>query len=136
MSICHQYFAVKSEELKWQPDGSRFALELNDKGSSSTSAPKTYTNFKTSQKNRPGLSENPIQLKYPDITISRIGPGHVNYLLHVYFMSYLAIVLLEIVYGESRLVDEGYLTVDFFSLGTCGLLLVFSLLMFLHILLL
>ncbi|XP_057524126.1 uncharacterized protein LOC130803913 [Amaranthus tricolor] len=68
--------SVKSEELKWQPDGSKFALELDDKGSSSTSAPKTYTNFKSSQKNRPGLSENPIQLKYPDITISRIGPGH------------------------------------------------------------
>ncbi|XP_010676084.2 uncharacterized protein LOC104891987 isoform X2 [Beta vulgaris subsp. vulgaris] len=66
---------VKSEELKWQPNGSMFALELENKGSSSTTAPKTYTNFKSNQDMQPELSENPIHSKYPDITIARLGPG-------------------------------------------------------------
>lgn len=60
---------VKSEELKWQPNGSMFALEIENKG---TTAPKTYTNFKSSQDMQPEISENPI---HPNITVARIGPG-------------------------------------------------------------
>lgn len=87
---CYHYLAVKSEELKWQPNGSMFALEIENKGSSSTTAPKTYTNFKSNQDMQPEFSENPIHSKYPDITIARLGPGqvyHVFAFLHICFMS-------------------------------------------------
>ncbi|XP_021745054.1 DNA-directed RNA polymerases I and III subunit rpac1-like [Chenopodium quinoa] len=67
--------SVKSEELNWLPKGSMFLLEIENKASSSTTAPKTYTNFKSSQDGLPELSENPIHPKYPDITLARIGPG-------------------------------------------------------------
>ncbi|KNA08964.1 hypothetical protein SOVF_157970 [Spinacia oleracea] len=67
--------SVKSEELKWLPNGSMFLLEIENKVSSSTTTPRTYTNFKSSQETQPELSENPIHPKHPDITIARIGPG-------------------------------------------------------------
>lgn len=66
-------YTVKSENLTWQPNGSMFPLEIDNKASSST--PKTYTNFKSSQDEQPEFSENPIHPKHPDITIARLGPG-------------------------------------------------------------
>ncbi|KAH9607188.1 hypothetical protein KSS87_021254 [Heliosperma pusillum] len=66
-------FFVKSEELKWQPNGSMFPLEIEKKGSDSTSKPKTYTNFKSSQDSQPEFSSDPICPKYPDITIARLS---------------------------------------------------------------
>lgn len=69
---------MKTEELKWQPNGSKFPLEIDNKASNSTSAPKTYTNFKSSQDSQPEFSENPIRPKHHDITIARLGPGQVT----------------------------------------------------------
>ncbi|XP_056693324.1 uncharacterized protein [Spinacia oleracea] len=67
--------SVKSEELKWLPNGSMFLLDIENKESSSTTTPRTYTNFKSSQEMQPELSENLIHPKNPDITIARFGPG-------------------------------------------------------------
>ncbi|XP_074320115.1 uncharacterized protein LOC141656924 [Silene latifolia] len=68
-----QRLTVKSEELKWQPNGSMFPLELEKAASSSTSKPQTYTNFKSSQDLQPEFSSDPICPKYPDITIARLA---------------------------------------------------------------
>ncbi|PSR95569.1 DNA-directed RNA polymerases I and III subunit rpac1 like [Actinidia chinensis var. chinensis] len=66
---------VKSDELIWLPNGSEFPLEAANLTSNSTSKPKTYTSFRCSQDSLPEFSENPIGLKYPDITIAKLGPG-------------------------------------------------------------
>ncbi|GFZ07356.1 RNA polymerase I subunit 43 [Actinidia rufa] len=66
---------VKSDELIWLPNGSEFPLEAANPTSNSTSKPKTYTSFRCSQDSLPEFSENPIGLKYPDITIAKLGPG-------------------------------------------------------------
>lgn len=66
---------VKSGELKWLPNGSMFRLEIENKQSGSTSTPRTYTNFKSSQDKLPEFSGNPIRPTYSDITIARLGPG-------------------------------------------------------------
>lgn len=79
-----------------------FALELDNKGSSSTSAPKTYTNFKSSQDKQPEFTKNLIHPKYPDITIARIGPGQVNLLcfaFYIFLLSIIANLLLKFEYS-------------------------------------
>lgn len=68
---------VKSNELKWLPNGSEFVLATENSASSSASKPKTYTSFSCSQDSLPEFSNNPIAPKHPDITIARLGPGQV-----------------------------------------------------------
>lgn len=65
---------VKSEELKWLPNGSEFLLEGQSPDSSSSSKPQTYTSFSCSQESLPEFAKNPISAM-PDITIARLGPG-------------------------------------------------------------
>ena len=72
--------AVKSDELIWLPNGSEFPLAAENPTSNSISKPKTYTSFRCSQDSLPEFSENPIGLKYPDITIAKLGPGQVIFL--------------------------------------------------------
>lgn len=75
--IC--WHAVKSEELKWLPNGSELLLGTEKSASGSTSKPKTYTSFTSSQDSLPELSKNPICPTYPDITIARLGSGQVSF---------------------------------------------------------
>ncbi|XP_059666757.1 uncharacterized protein LOC132312408 [Cornus florida] len=65
---------VKSEELKWLPQGSEFELATQDT-SNSTSKPKTYTSFSCSQDSLPEFSNNSIGPKHPDIIVAKLGPG-------------------------------------------------------------
>ncbi|KAK6934626.1 DNA-directed RNA polymerase, RpoA/D/Rpb3-type [Dillenia turbinata] len=66
---------VKSDELKWLPNGSEFVLATEKQGSNSTAKPKTYTSFTCSQDTMPEFSSNPISPKYPDIILAKLGPG-------------------------------------------------------------
>ncbi|XP_050367872.1 uncharacterized protein LOC126786172 [Argentina anserina] len=58
---------VKSKDLVWLPNGSKFALE-SEPG-------KTYTSFQKSQDTMEVFSTNPIGPTDGDITIARLGPG-------------------------------------------------------------
>ncbi|KAL8462188.1 hypothetical protein ACS0TY_033307 [Phlomoides rotata] len=67
--------SVKSEELKWLPNGSEFPLSSEKSTMDSTSKEKTYTSFSCSQDSLPEFSKKPIVPKYDDITLARLGPG-------------------------------------------------------------
>lgn len=66
---------VKSDELKWLPNGSELIKESRNATSDSSSKPDTYTYFACSQDTLPEFAKNPIALKYPDIIIAKLGPG-------------------------------------------------------------
>ncbi|EOY11972.1 RNA polymerase I subunit 43 isoform 4 [Theobroma cacao] len=66
---------VKSDELKWLPNGSELIKESRKVASDSASKPETYTSFSCSQDTLPEFANNPIAPKYPDIIISKLGPG-------------------------------------------------------------
>ncbi|KAL5735619.1 hypothetical protein ACOSP7_030080 [Xanthoceras sorbifolium] len=65
---------VKTQDLKWLPNGSEFVLEGQNPDSSSSSKPRTYTSFCCSQESLPEFANNPIS-PMQDITIARLGPG-------------------------------------------------------------
>lgn len=77
---------MRTDELKWLPNGSEFALEAGNPASSSSSKPKTYTSFSRSQDSLPEFANNPIgttdsNTKDKDkIIIARLGPGQVSFL--------------------------------------------------------
>ncbi|XP_010534813.1 PREDICTED: DNA-directed RNA polymerases I and III subunit RPAC1 [Tarenaya hassleriana] len=62
---------VKSNELKWLPNGSEF---IKDSGGS-TSKTETYTSFSRSQDSFPEFANNPIAPRHSDIIIAKLGPG-------------------------------------------------------------
>lgn len=64
---------VKTNELKWLPNGSELPLETKP-DSNPLSKPRTYTSFSSSQDSLPEFSNNPIRPML-DITIARLGPG-------------------------------------------------------------
>ncbi|KAG8386006.1 hypothetical protein BUALT_Bualt03G0104100 [Buddleja alternifolia] len=66
---------VKSNELKWLPNGSEFILSTEKATSDSTSKPKTYTSFNCSQESLPEFSNDPIAPKHDDIIIAKLGAG-------------------------------------------------------------
>lgn len=66
---------VKSDELKWLPNGSEFVLESEKLTANSTSKPKTYTSFSCSQDSLPEFAKDPIRVKHPDIILAKLGPG-------------------------------------------------------------
>lgn len=72
--ICN---AVKSDELKWLPNGSELVKETRNAPSDSASKPETYTSFSCSQDTLPEFAKNPIAPKHPDIIIAKLGPGQV-----------------------------------------------------------
>ncbi|XP_052481955.1 uncharacterized protein LOC128035914 isoform X3 [Gossypium raimondii] len=66
---------VKSDALKWLPNGSELVKETRNAASDSSSKPETYTYFGCSQETIPEFVKNPIIPKYPDIIIAKLGPG-------------------------------------------------------------
>ncbi|XP_015900662.3 uncharacterized protein LOC107433811 [Ziziphus jujuba] len=65
---------VKSNELKWLPNGSEFPLVSESSSRGSSSKPRTYTSFNCSQDSLPEFSNNPISAM-DNIIISKLGPG-------------------------------------------------------------
>ncbi|XP_057731937.1 uncharacterized protein LOC130947294 [Arachis stenosperma] len=73
---CHKgqpRMTVRSDELKWLPNGSELIAE--DAKPSASSKPKTFTSFTCSQESIPEISSNPIGPKYLDIILAKLGPG-------------------------------------------------------------
>ncbi|GAA0169653.1 DNA-directed RNA polymerase [Lithospermum erythrorhizon] len=66
---------VKSDQLKWLPQGSEFLLSTEKNAPSSTSKQRTYTSFSCNQDSIPELRDKPIGPKYPGINLARLGPG-------------------------------------------------------------
>ncbi|PIN09740.1 RNA polymerase I and III, subunit RPA40/RPC40 [Handroanthus impetiginosus] len=66
---------VKSNELKWLPNGSEFIRSTEKSTADSTSKTKTYTSFSCGQDSLPEFSDNPIAPKHDDIIIAKLGPG-------------------------------------------------------------
>ncbi|KAF3619937.1 putative E3 ubiquitin-protein ligase-like [Capsicum annuum] len=66
---------VLSNELKWLPNGSELILATESPASHSSTKPKTYTSFSSSQDTLPEFSNNPIAPKDADIIIAKLGPG-------------------------------------------------------------
>lgn len=66
---------VKSNELKWLPNGSELQMASTNPYANSNSNPKTYTSFSCSQASLPEFSEKPIRPKHEDITIAVLGVG-------------------------------------------------------------
>ncbi|XP_027933341.1 DNA-directed RNA polymerases I and III subunit RPAC1-like isoform X2 [Vigna unguiculata] len=65
---------VKSDKLKWLPNGSEFPSE-DIKPNTASTKPKTFTSFSCSQDSLPEFSNDSIGLTYPDIILSKLGPG-------------------------------------------------------------
>ncbi|MCL7040808.1 hypothetical protein MKW94_006406, partial [Papaver nudicaule] len=63
---------VQSGQLEWLPNGSQFMREKTTPG-----APAAITDFDCSQASMPGLADNPIRPRHPDIVITKLGPGQV-----------------------------------------------------------
>ncbi|KAJ4952947.1 hypothetical protein NE237_029779 [Protea cynaroides] len=66
---------VKTDELKWLPNGSQFLIPTENHTSNPSSKPKTYTSFTCSQDSLPEFSNSPIAPKHEDIIIAKLGPG-------------------------------------------------------------
>ncbi|KAG4920687.1 hypothetical protein AAZX31_18G073000 [Glycine max] len=64
---------VKSDKLKWLPNGSELPCE--DVKPNAGSKPKTFTSFTCSQDSLPEFSNNSIGLTYSDIILAKLGPG-------------------------------------------------------------
>lgn len=62
--------AVKSDQLKWLPEGS----QLHKETPSLSAEPKTYTSFSGNQLE---VSKKPLGVKYKDIILAKLGPGQV-----------------------------------------------------------
>ncbi|XP_022716715.1 DNA-directed RNA polymerases I and III subunit RPAC1 [Durio zibethinus] len=68
-------FTVKSDDLKWLPNGSELVKESRNATSDSSSKPETYTSFSCSQDTLSEFAKNPIAPRHPDIIIAKLGPG-------------------------------------------------------------
>lgn len=66
--------SVKSDKLKWLPNGSELLMSSHKP----SEKPKSYTSFSCSQASLPEFSKNPPGIKHGDIIISKLGPGQVN----------------------------------------------------------
>ncbi|XP_028771509.1 DNA-directed RNA polymerases I and III subunit rpac1-like [Neltuma alba] len=69
----HPRITVKSNELKWLPNGSELPAE--DVKPNSGSKPRTFTSFSCSQDSLPEFSTDPIAPKNLDIILAKLGPG-------------------------------------------------------------
>lgn len=68
---------MKSDKLKWLPNGSELPCE--DVKPNAGSKPKTFTSFTCSQDSLPEFSNNSIGLTYSDIILAKLGPGQVTF---------------------------------------------------------
>jgi DNA-directed RNA polymerase I and III subunit RPAC1 len=66
---------VKSDELKWLPNGSEFQQTADGSAPKSASDSNTYTKFSCSQASFLDFQEKPIAPKFGDIIIAKLGPG-------------------------------------------------------------
>ncbi|XP_042504103.1 DNA-directed RNA polymerases I and III subunit RPAC1-like isoform X2 [Macadamia integrifolia] len=66
---------VKTDELKWLPNGGEFPIATLNHTSNPSSRPKTNTFFTHSQDSLPEFSNNPIASVHQDIIIAKLGPG-------------------------------------------------------------
>ncbi|KAI9088414.1 hypothetical protein K1719_029863 [Acacia pycnantha] len=69
----HPRITVKSNELKWLPNGSELPAE--DVKPNSGSKPRTFTSFSCSQDSLPEFSTYSIAPKNLDIILAKLGPG-------------------------------------------------------------
>ncbi|KAK4252548.1 hypothetical protein QN277_014534 [Acacia crassicarpa] len=69
----HPRITVKSNELRWLPNGSELPAE--DVKPNSGSKPRTFTSFSCSQDSLPEFSTYPIAPKNLDIILAKLGPG-------------------------------------------------------------
>ncbi|XP_054819315.1 uncharacterized protein LOC129318519 [Prosopis cineraria] len=69
----HPRITVKSDKLKWLPNGSELPAE--DVKPNSGSKPRTFTSFGCSQDSLPEFSTDPIAPKSSDIILAKLGPG-------------------------------------------------------------
>lgn len=69
---------MKSDELKWLPNGSELIAE--DAKPNAGSKPKTFTSFSCSQDSLPEFSSNPLGPKEENLKIilAKLGPGQVT----------------------------------------------------------
>lgn len=80
-AICFDWWywdiiAVKSDKLKWLPNGSELPCE--DVKPNTSSKPKTFTSFSCSQNSLPGFPSNSSDLTDSDIILAKLGPGQVT----------------------------------------------------------
>lgn len=67
---CFYFFfnhAVKSDQLKWLPEGSEMPFNTKAK----------FTSFGSSQENLAGITADGISCQYPDIIVAKLRPGQV-----------------------------------------------------------
>lgn len=100
-AYCVYAGTVKSDELKWLPNGSEFVLSTGKSTSDSTEKTKTYTSFSCSQDSFPEFLKNPIAPKHDDIILAKLGPGQVCLLVFreepiLHFHSFFRIVTDEL----------------------------------------
>ncbi|PKU81742.1 DNA-directed RNA polymerases I and III subunit rpac1 [Dendrobium catenatum] len=62
---------VKSDQLKWLPNGSELLMESPNP----STKPRSFTSFSCSQASLPQISGMPIGMKHRDIIITQLGPG-------------------------------------------------------------
>lgn len=67
---------MKSNELKWLPEGSK--LRAGDTKANTDSKHQTFTSFSCRQDSLPEFSNNPLGPTYPDIILAKLGPGQVT----------------------------------------------------------
>lgn len=59
--------AVKSDQMKWLPEGSEMPFNTKTK----------FTSFGSSQANLAGITSEGISCQYPDIIVAKLRPGQV-----------------------------------------------------------
>ncbi|THU61365.1 hypothetical protein C4D60_Mb07t22510 [Musa balbisiana] len=64
---------VKSDQLKWLPNGSELQMATYD----SSAKAKSYTSFSCSQDSMPEFSQKPLGVRFDDIILAKLGPGQV-----------------------------------------------------------
>ncbi|XP_074568242.1 uncharacterized protein LOC141824808 [Curcuma longa] len=62
---------VKTDQLKWLPNGSELEMATLDK----SAKVKSYTSFSCSQDSLPEISKKPLGIKHDDIIIAKLGAG-------------------------------------------------------------
>lgn len=81
IEFVYPWNTVKSDELKWLPNGSEFLLNTGNSTSDSNAKTQTYTSFSCSQDTLPEFFNNPITPKHDDIILANLGPGQVDALI-------------------------------------------------------
>lgn len=65
--FCQFNFTVKSDQMKWLPEGSEMPFDTKAK----------FTSYGSSQETLAGIPQEGIACQYPDIIVARLRPGQV-----------------------------------------------------------